>query len=77
METTQSNHDFDVIYKSASSAHIKAAQDDFVKNAVADLKSSMIGRALTYDDNKQPLANLPPEGIRAVARVQAYGHSKK
>lgn len=32
--------------------------------------------ALTYDDGKPPLANLPPEGMRAVARVQAYGHLK-
>lgn len=32
--------------------------------------------ALTYDDGKPPLANLPPEGIRAVAMVQAYGHRK-
>ncbi len=33
-------------------------------------------KALTYDDGKPPLAQLPPEGIRAVARVQAYGNSK-
>lgn len=32
--------------------------------------------AATYDDGKPPLANLPPEGMRAVARVQAYGHRK-
>lgn len=32
--------------------------------------------AKTYDENKPPLAWLPPEGIRAVARVQAYGHKK-
>jgi hypothetical protein len=32
--------------------------------------------AKTYDDGKPPLANLPTAGIRAVARVQAYGHKK-
>lgn len=32
--------------------------------------------ALTYDDGKPPLANVPVAGIRAVARVQAYGHRK-
>ncbi len=32
--------------------------------------------AKTDDANKPPLAFLPPEGIRAVARVQAYGHKK-
>lgn len=36
----------------------------------------MIGKALTYDEGKAPLAQLPPEGWRAVARVQAYGHKK-
>ena len=36
----------------------------------------MTDKALTYDDNKPPLANLPPEGLRSVARVQAYGHRK-
>ncbi len=33
-------------------------------------------KALTFDDGKPPLANLPPAGIAAVARVQAYGHAK-
>lgn len=33
-------------------------------------------RAKTYDENKPPLALLPPEGMRAVARVQEYGHKK-
>lgn len=33
-------------------------------------------KAQTYDDGKPPLANLPPAGIAAVARVQAYGHRK-
>lgn len=33
-------------------------------------------KAKTYDDNKPPLAMLPPAGIRAVAKVQAYGHRK-
>lgn len=33
-------------------------------------------KALTYDSGKPPLACLPPEGMRAVARVQAYGHKK-
>lgn len=33
-------------------------------------------KALTYDDQKPPLAMLPPEGMRAVARAQAYGHRK-
>jgi hypothetical protein len=33
-------------------------------------------KAKTDDGNKPPLAMLPPEGIRAVARVQAYGHRK-
>jgi len=32
--------------------------------------------AKTYDDGKPPLANLPWAGIREVAMVQAYGHSK-
>ncbi len=32
--------------------------------------------AKTDDDKKPPLAWLPPEGIRSVARVQAYGHRK-
>lgn len=34
------------------------------------------GKAKTYDDGKPPLAWLPWAGIRAVADVQAYGHSK-
>ena len=33
-------------------------------------------KAKTYDNAKPPLAWLPPEGMRAVARVQAYGHRK-
>lgn len=33
-------------------------------------------KAETYDDGKPPLANLPWEGIKAVSRVQAYGHKK-
>jgi hypothetical protein len=33
-------------------------------------------KAKTYDVGKPPLAWLPPDGIRAVARVQAYGHLK-
>ncbi len=33
-------------------------------------------KAKTFDDGKAPLACLPPEGMRAVARVQAYGHKK-
>lgn len=33
-------------------------------------------KAKTYDDGKPPLAYLPPEGMRAVARVQQYGHIK-
>ncbi len=33
-------------------------------------------RAKTYDDGKPPLAWLPPEGMRAVARVQMYGDRK-
>lgn len=35
-----------------------------------------MNKAETFDDGKPPLANLPPEGLRAVARVQAYGHRK-
>lgn len=33
-------------------------------------------KAKTFDEGKPPLACLPPEGMRAVARVQAYGHVK-
>ncbi len=33
-------------------------------------------KAKTDDRNKPPLALLPTEGIRAVARVQAFGASK-
>lgn len=33
-------------------------------------------KAATYDDGKPPLASLPPEGLLAVARVQAYGKRK-
>lgn len=33
-------------------------------------------KAKTYDEGKPPLACLPPEGLRAVARVQEYGHKK-
>jgi hypothetical protein len=33
-------------------------------------------KALTYDDNKPPLAYLPWAGIDAVAMVQAYGQKK-
>jgi hypothetical protein len=33
-------------------------------------------KARTNDENKPPLALLPPEGLRAVARVQAYGSRK-
>ncbi len=32
--------------------------------------------AKTNDEGKPPLANLPWAGIREVAMVQAYGHSK-
>ena len=32
--------------------------------------------ALTYDDGKAPLANLPWAGINEVSLVQAYGHTK-
>jgi hypothetical protein len=33
-------------------------------------------KALTFDDGKPPLANLPWHGLRAVARVQLYGKRK-
>lgn len=33
-------------------------------------------KAKTYDDGKPPLAWLPWDGIKEVALVQAYGHSK-
>lgn len=33
-------------------------------------------KARTYDDGKPPLANLPTAGLRAVAKVQQYGHKK-
>jgi hypothetical protein len=33
-------------------------------------------KAATHDDGKPPLANLPWAGVREVAMVQAYGHSK-
>ena len=36
----------------------------------------MSEKAKTYDDGKPPLANLPTAGLRAVARVQQYGHKK-
>lgn len=36
----------------------------------------MEGKAKTYDDGKPPLAALPWAGVREVAMVQAYGHSK-
>jgi hypothetical protein len=34
------------------------------------------GKAATYDDGKVPLAHLPWEGLKAVSRVQMYGHKK-
>lgn len=40
------------------------------------LSDHVSAKAKTYDDGKPPLACLPPEGMRAVARVQAYGHVK-
>jgi hypothetical protein len=33
-------------------------------------------KALTYDDGKEPLANLPWAAIDELSRVQAYGHNK-
>lgn len=33
-------------------------------------------KALTYDDGKEPLANLPWAAIDELSRVQAYGHTK-
>jgi len=33
-------------------------------------------KALTYDDNKPPLALLPSAGLREIAMVQAYGALK-
>lgn len=33
-------------------------------------------KALTYDDNKPPLANLPWAAMRVLAQVQGYGHRK-
>lgn len=33
-------------------------------------------KALTYDDGKEPLANLPWAAIDELSRVQAYGHGK-
>lgn len=36
----------------------------------------MIEKALTYDDDKAPLAWLPWGALRLVSRVQQYGHRK-
>ena len=33
-------------------------------------------KALTYDEGKEPLANLPWAAIDELSRVQAYGHKK-
>jgi hypothetical protein len=33
-------------------------------------------RALTYDDGKAPLAQIPWAAIEGMAKVQAYGHKK-
>ena len=41
-----------------------------------EVESTPSPKARTDDDGKPPLAWLPPEGIRTVARVQAYGHRK-
>lgn len=50
------------------------------RDGVSDpgLTASLVSpdRALTYDDGKPPLANLPPAGLRGVAEVQRYGHAK-
>lgn len=34
------------------------------------------GKALTFDDGKLPLANLPWAAIEGLSKVQAYGHGK-
>jgi hypothetical protein len=49
--------------------------DPLTKTKALEVMASTL-KALTYDDGKPPLANVPPEGLRAVARVQAYGHKK-
>lgn len=46
------------------------------KATIGHVSSDQPAKALTYDDGKAPLASLPPAGIRAVARVQAYGKKK-
>lgn len=38
--------------------------------------SSADGKAATYDDGKDPLANIPWAAVREMAKVQAYGRRK-
>lgn len=35
-----------------------------------------MSKALTYDEGKAPLANIPWAAVDEMAMVQAYGHSK-
>lgn len=45
-------------------------------NALAPKKHDEKPKAKTDDDGKDPLSYLPWDGVRAVSRVQAYGHRK-
>lgn len=36
----------------------------------------VVGKALTYDDGKLPLANLPWAAVRGMNKVQQFGHAK-
>src|SRR5674476_900921 len=47
--------------------------DDLAIGSAVDVSQQ---KALTYDDGKEPLANLPWAAIDELSRVQAYGHIK-
>ena len=52
------------------------AVEGYIKGSQQDPKLAPLGKALTYDDGKEPLANLPWAAIDELSRVQAYGHTK-
>lgn len=59
-----------------STASMKRATERYRRYLAPPMTAPNSEIARTDDGKKPPLAWLPPEGIRAVARVQAYGHLK-
>lgn len=49
--------------------------DDLCKQSALETQPGE-GKALTYDNGKAPLANLPWAAVEGMSRVQAYGHGK-